>query len=266
MKKIILVLLLSLVAFANPTFARVDIVPNMLVVESRERSGEIIVLNMSNETRDFEMMMIHYEQLVDGTYTTLNEPSNDAFDFQKAVRFSPRTFRLGPDGRQNVRLSLRRPADLPDGEYRFHMQAVSYATDDESAARGDGNVAIGLAVNVGIAIPVVIRQGQTTQGVSLSDFELLAPNQTESKNTELRFVAARTGTASSLGAIHVEWAPNGSDFTEIGFVKNFNIFTEIDTRNAQIRLDQFPVGGKLKVIYRDFTDKNTILDEVVIDL
>lgn len=267
MKKFIILSALLFIALMPTAHARVDMVPQMVVMESRERSGEIYVLNLSNEVRQFEITMVYYEQTEKGTYITLEKPKDDAFDFQKSVRFSPRTFTLGPQGKQTVRVSLRRPADLPDGEYRFHMKAISYATDQEStAAGGEGNLAVGMAVNVAIAIPIVIRQGELVGTTQLSDFELLAPNQTKSEKTELHFTGTRTGDASTLGAIHVEWAQNSNDYKEIGMIKNFNIFTDIATRKGQVRLDEFPVGGKLRVIYRDFTDKKIVLDEVIIDL
>ena len=265
MFKTMLFLLAVLFLAISPAEARVDMVPHIVVMEPRERSDEVTILNLSDETREFTVKIIHYKQtLPKGTYEKLSEPLNPLFDPDKIVRFSPKTFTLGPDGQQKVRFSLRKPADLPDGEYRFHVLATSYATEIEKQPSSQ-DVAVVMSMNVGIAIPIVIRHGELTATGKLSDFELKAPSKENGNKPELHFLGTREGNSSTLGRISVEWSEDGRNFKEIGFIRGFNIFTELNTRQGRVPLNMLPTTGTLRVIYND-EKTNTVYDEIIFDL
>ena len=250
----------------TPTFAeaRIDMVPRIVVIENRERAGEAVILNLSNETREFDISLINYRQLEDGNYETLETPLDPNFNPDEIVRMSPRTFTLGPNGKQIVRMSLRKPADLPDGEYRYHFLALSKATDAEKEPSSE-NVQVVLTMNVGIAIPVVVRHGDLSVTSKLTDFELVAPSNTKSKQPELQFVATREGGASALGQITIDWSNNGGPYEEIGMITNFNLFTEINQREGAVPLKQLPTNGNLRIRYTD-TETGRLYDEISIDL
>lgn len=247
--------------------ARVDLLPHLLVMEGRQRSADLTVLNLGDQVNRFEIKYIHYRQNNDGAYTVLEEALHENFAPNDVVRMSPREFILDPRGKQKVRIAVRKPADLPDGEYRFHVLATGYELEGvENTQDYSERVGVGLKINVGIAIPVIVRHGDLEQSTSrLSNFNLLGPSQTDSGKPELKFRASREGETSVLGEMEVSWAPNGEDFQDIGFITNFNIFPEIDYRDGSIPLDMLPLGnGKLRILYRDtFTEE--IYDEVVLE-
>lgn len=264
MQKLLLAILLSffMIPFAQ---ARVDLVPRIIVMEERDRAAEITVLNLSSEVRDVEVDIIDYRQLTpEGNYEPLSSPLNPAFNHQDIVRFSPRTFTLGPNGKQKVRISLRKPADLADGEYRFHARALSYPHDPKSP-EGEGRMRIQVGMNVGIAIPVIVRNGELSAESKLSEFELLTPSQANSTKPALKFKAARDGNASTLGQITVGWAKDGNNYEQIGIITNFNVFTEINERIGKVPLDVFPTSGTLRVSYTDAVT-GKVYDEIIFDL
>ena len=264
MQKILLALLISVLMIPIAQ-ARVDLVPRIIVMEDRDRAAEITVLNLSNTVRDMEVDIIDYRQLEpNGNYQSLTAPLNPLFDHKEVVRFSPRTFTLGPNGKQKVRISLRKPADLADGEYRFHARALSYphdprAVDDENRMR------VQVGVNVGIAIPVIVRNGTLSVDSQLSEFELLTPSQANMTKPVLKFKAARNGDASTLGQITVGWAKDGNNYEQIGIITNFNVFTEINERIGKVPLDVFPTSGTLRVSYTDAVT-GKVYDEIIFDL
>ena len=265
LKRFALLILLAFI-YIPEAHARVDMVPHIVIFEPRERSSEITILNLSDETREFRLKIINYKQTPPrGSYQILEGPLDPAFDPDQVVRFSPRTFTLAPKGLQKVRLSLRKPGDLPDGEYRFHLLATSYATEEESRPSND-NVSIVMAMNVGIAIPVIVRHGNVSSTGQLSDFDLRPGSQTQSKKPELHFLASRSGNSSTVGRISVAWAQDGRNFEEIGFIRNFNVFTELQEREGRVVLDKFPTSGVMKVTYFEDTQNKTLYDEIVFDL
>lgn len=256
--------ILLLTFFVTSTaFARVDIIPRMVVIENRERSGEITVLNLSDKEETYTLKTINYKQDTVGAYTTLEEPLSPLFNPIEVLRMSPKTFTLPPMGKQKVRLSLRRPADLPDGEYRFHLLAIA-EKQPQKADTESGKVSVGLGINLGISIPVIVRQGELSASGKLEDILLKTPSETKSKKPEVTFKAIRSGTASTLGRIDVAWRPQGGDWKNIGFVTNFNLFDEINERTGTITLDEMPIGkGELRLSYTD-TDNGTLYDEIVL--
>lgn len=266
MKKIVctLIILTLTVIISKDAFARIDMLPFRIVMETRDRSGEVMVLNLSNETRAFRTSIINYRQSAKGSYQKLEEPLNPLFDPKEIVRMSPQSFTLGPNGKQRVRIALRKPADLPEGEYRFHFTATSYATNGERNEDSD-NILVRMAMNVGIAIPIIIRQGDLSVESKLQDFELVGGNETNNNTPQLNFTATREGNRSTIGKITVEWASNGGNYEEIGRLLNFNIFPEIDRRSGSVPLDKLPSQGSLRVVYEDEVTNETY-DEIIFDL
>lgn len=261
MKKLILIFVLFSVGIFpafNGAQARIDIVPRKIIIENRERSGELTILNLTNQQSTFRMDLISFSQNENGIYTELESPLNPAFDPSTIVRFSPRQFTLPPGGRQKVRLSLRKPANLPDGEYRFHIKALSIAQPDPNLPSG-----VYMHANIGVTIPVVVRHGNTETRATLSDVKLVAPAKTERNRPELHLTINREGTESTIGTLEVFWQANGQKERKIGNMGNTNVFTEINQRFVEIPLTEMPTGtGKITVRYSKELDEGEIYDEV----
>lgn len=247
----------------SQSHARVDILPHIVVINDRERAGEIIILNFAETINEYDLQVINYRQDENGIYEILDGPLSPLFDPKEILRISPKKFRLDERGRQKVRLSLRKPSDLPAGEYRFHIVATGYEPDDIKLA--DGDVGVAVQINLGVAIPVIVRHGDVSATGSVKDFELVGSSQTQSRKPELKFTAERKGNASTLGRVDVAWAPDGQTYEDIGFITNFNLFTEIDKRYGSIPLEKMPRGGSVRVLYTD-TETKEVYDEVIFDL
>jgi hypothetical protein len=200
----------------------------------------------------------------DGVYVNADGLLNPEFDHNEIVRFSPKNFTLGAKGQQKVRVSLRKPSDLPDGEYRFHVQGVSYDLEKPPEQDSD-NITVSVSMHVGVSIPVIVRHGDVSVEASLTDFELLDPQRAKQVRPALAFKALREGNASTLGNITVDWAPAGEDYRQIGILRNYNVFTEINSRIGQVPLDVLPTNGTLRVKYVDSHTKK-LYDEIIFDL
>lgn len=263
MKKIFFSLTLAL-SFIIPSLAhaRIDIVPQKIVIDPRERGGEFTILNLYDVKGTFRIELLNFEQNENGIYKELEGPLNPNFDPEKIVRFSPRQFSIEPGGRQKVRLSLRKPADLPEGEYRFHAKAIRLTQDDERK-NTDGTVQV--IMNMGITIPVIVRHGQAASEAKISNPQLVPAPQTKNTQPELQLDILREGNASAIGKIEVFWHAQGKSNKKIGLVSNANVFTEINKRHFKIPLGEMPTGnGNLLIRYSDEVNKGKIIDEVTI--
>jgi hypothetical protein len=239
--------------------ARIDIVPRKIIIESRERSAELTILNLANEVSTFRMDLLSFRQHEDGVYEELETPLNPSFDPSSIVRFSPRQFTLKPGGRQKVRLSLRKPANLPEGEYRFHIKALRLAQPDLERL----NSGIYMHANIGVTIPVVVRHGNTQTQATISDVKLVSAAQSGKNRPELHLDINREGNESAIGKIEIFWEANGQGKKKIGNMGHLNVFTDISKRSVKVPLTEMPSGtGTITVRYLNELQEGKFYDEV----
>jgi fimbrial chaperone protein len=251
---------------ATAAQAKIDLVPRKVIIDGRSRTGEVIILNLGNEPSTFRIGLVNYKQDEKGIYQELQGPLNPVFDPEKIVRLSPRQFTLPVGGRQKIRFSIRPPADLPKGEYHFHISALELAGQgsENETARGKQ---ITVRMNVGVSIPVIYRHGELSGEAKLSNLTLVSSDRTESKAPELQMRITRKGDAGAIGNLSVMWETAGQPPQQIGVITNMNLFTEINYRDVPVPLSMMPTGpGILRVRYTEDAgvNKGRVFDEVVL--
>lgn len=262
--KIILLTFLCVAISLSHAVARIDIVPQKIIIENRERNGEFTVLNLMDRAGTFRIEIVNFEQNQDGVYQELSAPLSPDFDPQSIARISPRQFMLQEGGRQKIRLSLRKPASLPEGEYRFHVKAIRLMKDNERIQDDPNN--INVLANIGVTIPVVIRHGQITSDAKIKNIRLVDAANTQQNKNEIHMDIDRTGNASTIGVLEIFWQGDGKPSKRIGRITNMNIFPDIDTRHIKLPITEMPSGsGQLMVRYANSIDKGQIFDQKIID-
>jgi len=259
MNRIFLTLLIFIIALPTQALARIDIVPQKIIIDPRDRNSEFTILNLFNTTGKFRVDIVSYKQDENGVYKKINAPLDITFDPKKIVRFSPRQFAIKPNGRQKIRLSIRKPGDLADGEYRFHIKAIRFA--DSSSDEED---TVNLSMNMGVTIPVVVRHGKIFNKSKLTNASYIPPQQSNKNRPEVHLEIERNGNISSIGSLDVYQNKKGQE-KKIGTIKNANVFTEIDKRYFKIPLTQQPTNNShLIVRYSDGKKKGITFDEIII--
>jgi len=240
----------ALLVFPAASRADLTIMPLRVVFNDRDRTFDMTLANSSDKTNTYRIEWSFNKMREDGTYEKLETPLNPEFDFTKNVVFSPRQVTIAPSNRQSVRLSLRRPAELPEGEYRAHLTFRRLADSGRNNRKPDQGVAIAIGVNIGFSVPVIVRVGAYDAQASISDIQLLPPAQ-PGQNNRISLNLNRTGKHSITGRVIVFWTPPGGQEEQIGILNNLNVFTEISRRNIQIVLTNTKplTGGTLRVIY-----------------
>ena len=114
---------ICLFSFINSAQASLLVSPIRVAFEGRERSHEIVLINSSSEVKTYRLAWQEKLALPSGGYKDLTAEETVGYpSASKMLRFSPRQVTLKPNERQIVRLGLRRPKDLADGEYRSHLK------------------------------------------------------------------------------------------------------------------------------------------------
>ncbi len=168
--------------------ARIDILPRKIFVDERQRSADITILNLGNKPSFVRITLLSYKQKEDGTYEEITGPLSPAFDPERDVRISPKQFTLPAGGRQKIRLSIQKPAELPDGEYRFHVKAISFDQEDSSVRRTpEKNASVALKMNVAVVIPVVFHKGALSGGAKIGNISFVPASQSQQGLPALKF-------------------------------------------------------------------------------
>lgn len=239
----------------------VTITPTRVTFEDRTRTEEITLVNRSNQEITYRLQLIAMKMTEDGDLERVEAPEQlqVAHDM---LRFAPRQVNIEPGQSQRVRMSVRKPAELDDGEYRSHLmfQAVPDAPDDDDETVE--GIAIRLNVISGVSIPIIVRHGELSADVDIDDLEF----RTDDENPDLKSVAFRVdrdGDRSVYGDLTVRYIPEGAGAnTEpivVGRRNGTAVYTPNERRNLEVRLrtpEEVSLdGGILLVEYRDKDDE-----------
>ncbi len=184
--------------------SNLSIFPTRLVLEGRSRSEEIVLRNSGKAAATYRILFKEMEMNENGE---IQERPRKEGEITAAdlIRFSPRQVELAPGETQTVRIQVRKPEGLVDGEYRSHLlfQAVPVA---EPPAPLGGEVERALSVKIttllGMSIPIILRHGETQGKLAISELRFWRPGPkvTPGAPPVLSLRMTREGNRSLSGA------------------------------------------------------------------
>jgi hypothetical protein len=166
-------------------------------------------------------------------------------------RYSPREVTLEARESQTIRIQVRKPAELQAGEYRLHMMfraippTAELATPSTKPAATKG-LSIRLTPIYGIAIPVILRHGETSAKVSLTNLNLDANHQ------NLRLYLERQGNQSVYGDLRVTLLPPSGQPQVLAEVNGLAVYVPNANRRLNLPLPKdlkWVPGSHLRVAY-----------------
>ena len=246
----------SLLFNLKPTFAGTkgaSVVPTRVIIDWPNRVAKFRLINNNKEQCRYiisanSMQMSNY-----GKCTKIESPDSDDIAIQRMLRFSPRKATLAPGEWQTIRLMVRKPANLADGEYRVNLLFEPLPDFKEKTSQNKQNQA-GLSVHfnyvINISVPVIMRFG--TGG-----FVKITPHKpvltiSKAKKFILEIEFFREGSYSFYGDVivyHID--SNGTSPKEIGSNKGFSIYASSKKRIVKVPISdqnkQLLSNGKIKV-------------------
>ena len=186
------------------------VTPTRIVFEQRDRSAQITLINQSDKTSSYRISFVRQYMTEDGQFLPVEEGEPGLFS-DPMIRFSPRQVSLPPGQSQVIRLALRRPADMADGEYRSHMlfQALPEPSSTNVEAltqQKPEGISIELVPIVGISIPVIVRHGDLHSAVTLSNARIVSGSESGSGAPEILQAIPLTNVIAQLGGLQQEFA------------------------------------------------------------
>lgn len=256
--------------------ANLLVTPTRIVFEERTRTAQVTLMNNGTEHGDFRISFINQNMTDEGKFEAVKADEKGMFA-NSMVRYSPRQISLAPGQSQVVRLMLRKPRDLEDGEYRSHMLFQSIPQASKSSIETATNTeAEGITVEiipiVGISIPVIVRHGKLQSEVKIDNVQIIQAseaNPTPSLSVDMH----RSGNKSIYGDFRAIFTPNeGGESVVVALANGIAIYSNNAFRQFSIPLN-IPSGttlknGKLQILFLESgKDKKTgLLSETSITI
>jgi hypothetical protein len=244
------VALALLVGMPSPVYAAGNLLvtPTRVVFEQRTRSAQVTLVNQGDETGNFRISFIRQNMTENGDFETVSESEAGLFS-DPMIRYSPRQVTLPPGQSQVIRLLLRKPGNLDEGEYRSHMlfQALPSAasTSVENAAAGNAEgITIELIPIVGVSIPIIVRHGEMLNAVKLSNATIIPAAESTGKPL-ISVDIHRDGSSSAYGDLRVTFTPNGGAPVVVAQANSIAVYANINRRQFSMPLS-LPVDVNLE--------------------
>ncbi|MBO9730338.1 MAG: hypothetical protein J7623_16985 [Chitinophaga sp.] len=247
------------------------VTPVRVVFDGQKRSEELNLANSGQDTARFLISFVEIRMNRNGTFEQINEPDSGQQFASKYLRFFPRSVVLGPNEAQVVKLQVTGTTELAPGEYRSHLYFRA-APDEKPAREGnapkDSNgISVKLTPVFGITIPVIIRIGETSANIRLSD---LAVDEGKGQSPGLSLLLNRVGNASAYGDITVDYLSPQGKVIQVAAVRGLAIYTPTTQRYVRLPLENKPGvnyhSGKLRVAYTNGSKTKEQLAEAELKL
>lgn len=246
--------------------------PRRAVFEGQKKIMELNLANTGKDTARYVISLIEIRMNPDGSFEKIDQPDTGQNFASNYVRFFPRTVTLAPNEAQVVKVQVVKTDQLPAGEYRSHLyfRAVPQALPlgETDSHKDSSGISVLLTPIFGISIPVIVRVGESTAQVNLSDLSLqMAGDSTPTLNIGFK----RTGNMSVYGDLKIDFVSPQGKVTQVGEVKGIAVYTPNLNRQFRMNLNKTSGidyhSGKLHVVYSTLVNSKSLkIAEAELDL
>ncbi|WP_164118476.1 molecular chaperone [Sphingorhabdus sp. Alg239-R122] len=206
------------------------VAPTRVVLDGA-RGTEVILNNVGAEPATYRISLELRRMTTDGKLDEVTKEEANALE-QAAlsmIRYAPRRITLAPNQPQAIRIGVRPPEGLADGEYRAHMlfRAIPKARPVAPQAGEAQGLSIALTPIYGVTIPVIIRKGQLQASAAIANGRVV----TDQYGAAFAFDLSRRGDKSTYGEIRV--TKPGLD-EPLLVARGIAVYAEVDARAVKL--------------------------------
>ena len=250
--------------FAYAASKTLMISPVRVVFSGRQRSATINVANTNPEPVTYRVSLVTMQKDSQGRLSKTKQDNEREKLTKSLIRFSPRRATIQPGTRQVVKLMVRKPKDLPIGEYQIRLRVMPLAdkiVNSPNKFDKNNSPKIKIDLIVGVTIPIIVQHGEAQAEITPLSLALRKnPQAPSGLATEVTFT--RIGEYSAFGDIIVSYIPvSGKGKKLIGTGKSVGFYFPDPQRTVTIPLKNWDKGdqssgGKLRVEFVKDTHNN----------
>lgn len=253
--------LLFALATLLPLAAQAELMlnPTRVVLAKNQRAAQVELINNSAEPATYRISVVNRRMSETGEFITIDSPAPGEQFAGPMLTYSPRQITLQPGTAQVVRLMVRKPDGLADGEYRSHLHfeklpdTKDLASSVETTGPAAQNIGVVLKTLIGASIPVIVRHGACDATAALTQLELkrAAPG----RGPQLAFHIERSGNSSVYGDLAATFTPRGGAAQVVATASGVAVYTPNPLRKAALSLKLAPgaalARGQLRLTYHE---------------
>ena len=228
------------------------VAPTRIVFQGSTRAEEIALVNRGTVRATYRISFINKRMMPDGTFVDADQPGEGEAFADPFLRLSQREITLEPGQPQTIRVLLRKPEVLADGEYRSHLlfRAVPNALTPTLNSEQNG-ISIQLTPVFGLSIPVIIRQGALAAKAEIGRAQLMPAHEGAPAGAEITL--QREGNRSIYGDVQLVSEKDRAKV--IAEVKGVAVYVPNIRRSLRVVLTpaqwQQASGGATRVLFQE---------------
>ncbi len=236
----------------------VSVSPRKVLLDGRKRSAEVTLMNPGSKSTTYRVYLINKRMGEDGSFKTIKDPRPGELFADKMIRYSPRRVTIPGKGFQSVRILVRKPRNLPPGEYRsrivFHsLPPASTGVDLNAQKLKPGELSVSIIPTYAVTIPIIIRHGELSVTARLDKAEF-HPKEKRDGRPYVILRVVREGNRSIHGDLGIHYRPEQGEEVQVAMIPNFTVYSPYEARRFRLELVapegvRF-AGGQLRIDYR----------------
>jgi hypothetical protein len=226
---------------------------------------KLVLSNTGKDTEVYNISFLEYKMNENGEMKTISEPEEGIHFASPYVRVFPRVVTLPPGEAQTVKVQIYNTQGLPDGEYRSHLYFRAEKNNTplgQSKQTKDSTISVKLEPIFGLSIACIIRMGEDSTTVSVTDPQFVQGIGGE--NDVLGFRLNRKGNMSVYGDFSIKYVAPDKKIYEVAKMKGVGVYTPGAYRNMKIKLDKPDnldfSGGSLKLVFTQNESKKVLAE------
>lgn len=239
------------------------VTPRRIVFDGQKRMQELNLANAGKDTAKYLISFMEIRMKSDGTFEPINTPDSGQHFASSYLRLFPRTVTLAPNEAQLVKIQVVKTNELAPGEYRSHIYFRAVPDLKPLGEKSPANDSIGISVKLtpifGLTVPVIIRIGETSANVTLTDLSIIPGDNMEPL---LSLVFNRSGNSSVYGDLTVDYISPQGTVKQVGVVNGIAVYTPTTSRKMVLKLSKDAAidykAGKLHVMYTTPADAKSV--------
>ena len=221
----------------KPVFAEtrtVRVTPVRVVLDGRKRVAKFRMLNTNDKSCRFGVSLVSMQMDDYGRCKEVELLTDKDMATKKMIRFSPRRASLEPRAWQTIRLMVRKPSGLADGEYRVNIKFApsSDFTKVQNKNQTQKGVSADLNYVINVSVPIIIRHG-TSGFVKIVPQKPILKTYKNKDGFFLEIELLREGSYSFYGDIIVYHIGSKKE-REIGLLRGISIYASNEKQIVKV--------------------------------
>ncbi len=227
-----------LCSITSPAQGDLMLFPKRIIFDGSKKTQEINLANSGKDTARYILSVVQIRMKEDGSFENITEPDPGQNFADKYFRIFPRNVVLPPNEAQTVKVQLINTGEMQPGEYRSHLyvraEEEKKPLGEEDAPKDSKNISVIIKAVFGISIPVIIRTGENTSKVSISDLSFVQEKETPAA---VKFSFNREGNMSVYGDVSVDYISPEGKVIRVGNANGLSVYTPTSKRNFNLALN-----------------------------